>query len=400
MAKRTFRKASRLAVTQRSRRGIVYKQRETRRKPAEFAGIANMKKILMTGGGSAGHVTPNIALMKGLREHGFEIHYAGLKDGIEYGLISSIEGVTFHPIESGKLRRYFSLRNLASPFKVLKGIRQAKRLVNDLKPDVVFSKGGFVSVPVVMAAAGKYPVVCHESDYTPGLANRIASKYADTVCVTFEDTIGKSDAKIAKKMVHTGTPIRPELYDGVREKGLEAMGFSGKKTVLMVMGGSLGAAAVNDGVRAALPELLKTFDVVHLCGKGKVDSGIKTSGYRQFEYVGKELPDMMAATDIVISRAGANAVFEFMSLGIPALLIPLPLEASRGDQILNADYVVKKGYAMKLDQKDITSETLVRMIGELWSKRDGMRSMMQKDSLLDGTDEVLAEIFKAAERRG
>lgn len=355
-----------------------------------------MKKILMTGGGSAGHVTPNVALFPELRAHGFEIHYAGLADGIEHGLIAAEEGVVYHEIESGKLRRYLSLKNLASPFKVIKGISQAKKLIAELKPDVVFSKGGFVSVPVVMAAKGKCPVVCHESDYTPGLANKIAARYADTVCVTFEDTIGLSKPGIAKKMVHTGTPIRPELYKGDRRKGLAETGFSGKKPVLMVMGGSLGAAAVNEGVRAALPELSKRFDVVHLCGRGKVDESAACEGYRQFEYVGPELPDMMAATDVVISRAGANAVFEFIALGIPALLVPLPLEASRGDQILNADYVTKKGYAQKLDQADITPERLVREVDELYGRRESMAKLMLADPLVDGTEEVLDEIFKAA----
>lgn len=355
-----------------------------------------MKKILMTGGGSAGHVTPNIALMKQLQARGFEIHYAGLKDGIEHSLVCAVPGVIFHEIESGKLRRYLSVKNLASPFKVIKGVAQAKKLVNELRPDVVFSKGGFVSVPVVMAARGKCPVVCHESDYTPGLANKIASRYADTVCVTFEDTIGLSKPQIARKMVHTGTPIRPELYEGERERGLKAMGFDGKKPVLLVMGGSLGAVAVNEGVRAALPQLTKRFDVVHLCGKGKVDAGISDPAYRQFEYVGRELPDMLAATSVIISRAGANAVFEFMSLGIPALLIPLPLEASRGDQILNADYVVKKGYALKLDQKDITPERLVLMTEDLYARREQMHAMMKRDALCDGTDEVLEQILKAA----
>lgn len=356
-----------------------------------------MKTVLMTGGGSAGHVTPNIALIAGLKRHGFKIHYAGMKDGIEQRLISGVEGVTFHEIESGKLRRYLSLKTLATPFKVLKGVRQAKRLVKELKPDVVFSKGGFVSVPVVMAAKGRCPVVCHESDYTPGLANRIAGRYADTVCVTFEDTIRLAKPKAAKKMVHTGTPIRAELYSGDRNKGLKFTGFSGDKPVLMVMGGSLGAAAVNDGVRGALDELTASFDVVHICGKGKVDKGIAHRGYVQFEYIGPELPDVLAATDVVISRAGANAVFEFLSLGIPALLVPLPLEASRGDQILNADYVVKKGYAMKLEQKDITTRTLVDGVNTLYANREALKQRMRGDSLLDGTDEVLAEIIKAAD---
>lgn len=355
-----------------------------------------MKTILMTGGGSAGHVTPNIALIPTLIENGFAVHYAGMKDSIEQRLIEKVEGVTFHEIESGKLRRYLSVKNLASPFKVIKGIGQAKKLVKELKPDVVFSKGGFVSVPVVMAAKGRCPVVCHESDYTPGLANRIAGRYADTVCVTFEDTIRLSKPGEAKKMVHTGTPIRAELYKGSREKGLAAMGFKGNKPVLMVMGGSLGAAAVNEGVRNALDTLTAKYNVVHICGKGKVDESISHEGYVQFGYVGEELPDMLAATDVVISRAGANAVFEFLSLGIPALLIPLPLEASRGDQILNADYVVKKGYAKKLEQKDITTEALMSGVDELYENRALLAERMKADPLLDGTEEVLDEIFKAA----
>lgn len=355
-----------------------------------------MKKILMTGGGSAGHVTPNIALFPALKEAGFEIHYAGLKDGIEHDLISAQEGVTFHAIESGKFRRYLSLKNLLSPFKVIKGVGQARRLVKELKPNVVFSKGGFVSVPVVMAAAKKCPVVCHESDYTPGLANKIAARFADTVCVTFEDTMTHAKKKLAKKMVHTGTPIRPELYRGDREKGLAAMGFDGSKPVLLVMGGSLGAAALNAGIRAALPKLTQRFDVVHLCGKGKVDEKVVSPGYVQFEYVGKELPDMLAATSVVVSRAGANAVFEFLSLGIPALLVPLPLEASRGDQILNADYVTKKGYAIKLEQKDITPERLCELTETLYINRAAMSEKMKSDPLLDGTEEVLEEIKKAA----
>lgn len=355
------------------------------------------KIILLTGGGSAGHVTPNIALLPGLFDAGYEVHYAGQADGIEKRLITGIKGVTFHDIESGKLRRYASAKNLSDPFKVLRGIRQAKRLVKQLKPDVVFSKGGFVSVPVVIAAHHKCPVVCHESDYTPGLANKISARFADTVCVTFEDTIALSGKSVRKKAVHTGTPIRAELYSGNAAAGLGEMGFSGKKPVIMVMGGSLGAAAINDGIRSALPVLTKDFDIVHLCGKGKVDLTVSQNGYTQFEYVGRELPDMLAATSIVISRAGANAVFEFLSLGIPALLIPLPLEASRGDQILNAEYVRKKGYALVLEQKDISTETLSARVHELYANRDLMSRRMKADPLLDGTAEVLDEICKAAD---
>ncbi|MBQ2191798.1 MAG: undecaprenyldiphospho-muramoylpentapeptide beta-N-acetylglucosaminyltransferase [Clostridia bacterium] len=354
----------------------------------------NKKIILMTGGGSAGHVTPNVALMPKLREAGFEIHYVGTADGIEKKLIAEQKDVVYHEIEAGKLRRYLSLKNLTDPFRVIKGVSQAKKLVRELRPDVVFSKGGFVSVPVVMGAKRKCPVICHESDYTPGLANKIAARYADTVCVTFEDTLKYTGKKHA---VHTGTPIRRELYSGSRERGLAFLGFSGEKPIILVMGGSLGATAINDGVRAALPELGDKFDVVHLCGKGKLDETVSSPCYRQYEYISAELPDILAATDLVVSRSGANAVFEFLALRKPALFIPLPLEASRGDQILNANYVTGKGYAMQMDQKDVNAKTLVEKINELYERRAEFIAKMERDNTLDGTDKVLEVIKNAAE---
>ena len=351
------------------------------------------KKILLTGGGSAGHVTPNIALLPSLRELGYELYYIGTADGIEAKLIKEQKDVKYFAIKSGKLRRYFSLKNFTDPFRVLKGISQSKKIIKSVKPDVVFSKGGFVSVPVVIAAKGKCPVVCHESDYTPGLANKIAGKFADRICVTFEDTLKYT----GKKAVHTGTPIRRELFNGNREKGLQFLGFDGKKPVILVMGGSLGAAALNDAVRGALDKLLKKFDVIHLCGKGKVDESINIKGYRQYEYIGAELPDLLAATSLVVSRAGANAVFEFLALGKPAILVPLPLEASRGDQILNAEYVRKKGYAMVLPQEQITPDVLYDRITELHANRESYIEKMKSDSTLDGTEEVL-EVINSAVR--
>ena len=344
------------------------------------------KVVLLTGGGSAGHVTPNIALFPGLRERGYELHYIGLDDGIEHKLIAEQQDVHFHSIEAGKLRRYFSLKNLTDSFKVIKGISQAKEIIRQIKPDLVFSKGGFVSVPVVMAAKGKCPILCHESDFTPGLANKIAARYADKILVTFEDTLKYTGSK----GIHTGTPIRRELFSGNRIEGLKFLGFSGAKPIILVMGGSLGAAALNDAVRASLDTLAEEFDIVHLCGRGKVDDSIRCSAYRQYEYIGKELPDILAATTLVISRAGANALFEFLSLNKPALLVPLPKEASRGDQLLNAAYAERKGYSMVLFQEDITPERLVGDIDKLFRNRNGFIERMMQDSTLDGTDEVLA----------
>ena len=357
---------------------------------------SNKKIILMTGGGSAGHVTPNIALLPALRKEGYTIHYIGTADGIEKNLIAEQKDVIYHEIAAGKLRRYFSIKNLSDPFRVIKGVSQAKKIIKTVKPDVVFSKGGFVSGPVVMAAKKKCPVICHESDYTPGLANKIASRYADTVCVTFEDTLKYTGKKHA---VHTGTPIRSELFEGKREKGLEFTGFSGSKPIILVMGGSLGALALNDGIRAALPTLGRKFDIIHLCGKGKLDETIDSPAYRQYEYISAELPDLMAATDLVVSRSGANAVFEFLALAKPALFIPLPLEASRGDQILNANYVCNKGYAMQMEQKDVTPETLEAKIGELYEHRAELIEKMRSDPSANGTPKII-ELINSAAKNG
>ena len=353
------------------------------------------KKSILTGGGSAGHVTPNLALLPQLQAEGIEVHYIGTADGIERTIVSERSDITYHVISSGKLRRYFSWKNFTDPFRVLRGMFQARRIMREVKPAAVFSKGGFVSVPVVIAAHGKHiPVVTHESDYTPGLANKINAKFADKICVTFEDTL----SHVGAKGVHTGTPIRPELYEGDKERGLSFLGFDDKKPILLVMGGSLGAAAVNDAVRAALPKLLLSYDIVHLCGKGKVEESLAQPGYRQFEYVNEELPDVFAATDIVVSRAGANAVFEFLALSKPALLIPLPRSASRGDQILNAGYFARKGFAMVLEQESLTPETLLDAVNDLYDRRLSFIATMSAEPLADGTDEVLAVIRSAMEK--
>jgi UDP-N-acetylglucosamine--N-acetylmuramyl-(pentapeptide) pyrophosphoryl-undecaprenol N-acetylglucosamine transferase len=351
------------------------------------------KRILLTGGGSAGHVTPNLALIPRLKAEGFELHYIGTADGIEHALVASRGDVTYHIVSSGKLRRYFSFKNFTDPFRVVKGIFQARRVIKEVNPDVLFSKGGFVSLPVVLATNRKIPVVTHESDYTPGLANRIIARRADTICVTFEDTL----LYVGKKAVHTGTPIRPELYEGSKEEGLKLLGFTGVKPVLLVMGGSQGAQAVNEAVRAALQTLTESFDVVHLCGKGKLCPPPAFGGYMQYEYMSEELPHVIAAADIVVSRAGANSVFEFLALAKPALLIPLPRAASRGDQILNAGYFAKKGYAMVLEQEKLTPETLVQSVRTLYENRLSYIARMSADETADGTDEILRVIRDAAE---
>lgn len=341
-----------------------------------------MKKIVLTGGGTAGHATPNIAMIPRLKELGYEISYIGSITGIERKLIADYEGVTYYTISSGKLRRYFSLKNLTDPFRVIRGIGQARKILRKIQPDIVFSKGGFVAVPVVRAAHDlKIPVMIHESDMTPGLANKLCIPLAEKVCCTFPETLKMLPPE---KAVLTGTPIREGLMHGTREKGLAFTGFSGSRPIIMVIGGSLGATPVNDAVRAALPELLKKADVVHLCGKGKKDDSLDhTEGYRQYEYIKAELPDLFAMADVVISRAGANAICEILALRKANLLIPLSAKASRGDQILNAESFRSQGFSVVLQEEDITTDVLVKTLIDLYHNRQQYIDAMMNSKLTD-----------------
>ena len=334
-----------------------------------------MKHIVLTGGGTAGHVTPNIALMGRLKEQGYQISYIGSYNGIEKTLIEEL-GIPYYGISSGKLRRYFDLKNFTDPFRVLKGFSEARKLLKQLKPDVVFSKGGFVTVPVVVAAGRlKIPAIIHESDMTPGLANKLCIPSAVKVCCNFPET--KAHLPEGKAVV-TGTPIRPELLQGDADKGRAFTGFTSEKPVIMIIGGSLGAQAVNDAVRRILPDLLKDFQVVHLCGKGKQDdSKNDLKGYVQYEYIESELADLFAMADIVISRAGANAICELQALKKPNLLIPLSANASRGDQILNARSFEKQGFSMVLEEEAITDNVLLKAVHDLYANRETYRQAME-----------------------
>ena len=326
-----------------------------------------MKKIVMTGGGTAGHVTPNIAMLPRLRELGYEISYIGTYDGIEKKLIEDA-GIPYYGISSGKLRRYFSLRNFSDPFRVIKGFRQAKKLMKKLKPDVVFSKGGFVSVPVVMAASKrKIPIVIHESDMTPGLANKLALPKATKICCNFPETAENFEGRATV----TGTPIRKELFNGNPDKAMKFCGFTEKRPTILIVGGSTGSAAVNSAIWEALDDLLKEYNVIHICGENKTDASKNgISGYAQFEYVKQELADLFALADLVISRAGANAICELLALRKPNILIPLSRAQSRGDQILNAKSFEKSGYSKVIEEEELTKDVLLSAVHETFGKKD------------------------------
>lgn len=356
-----------------------------------------MKRIILTGGGTAGHVTPNIALLPKLRELQYDIHYIGSYNGIEKELIEK-QQIPYHGISSGKLRRYFSLKNFTDPFRVLKGFSEANRLIKTLKPDVIFSKGGFVSVPVVIAGKrNNVPVIIHESDMTPGLANRISIPSAYKVCCNFPETL---KALPKDKAVLTGSPIRQELMTGDPEKARAFCGFKDEKPVILVVGGSLGAAAVNQAVRAILSELLKDFQVIHLCGKGKLDTSLNNlEGYVQFEYIQDELRHLFALSDIVISRAGANAICELLALQKPNLLIPLSASASRGDQILNARSFERQGFSKVLEEETLTNELLLSSIRELYDNRQQYVSAMQQSAQQNPIETIIQLIESASENK-
>ena len=351
-----------------------------------------MKRIVLTGGGTAGHVTPNLALIPELLKEGWEIHYIGTENGIERQLVEPIEGVTYHGIASGKLRRYFDLKNFTDPFRVIAGAFQSVNIIRKLKPSIVFSKGGFVSVPVVIGAAlCGVPVVMHESDITPGLANKICKPFAKAVCTTFPEC-----AKLlGSKGIETGTPLRAQIFSGTREKGLALAGFDGSKPVLMMIGGSLGAQSVNAVLREALPELTKKYDVLHVCGKGNLAPELEgMSGYRQFEYLTDELPSAFACADILLSRAGSNSLSEILALKKPALLIPY--HSGRGDQVLNANSLKERGLAHVMIQSELTAASLVPAIDALWEDRELLTQRIAALPDADGTKAVLDQIHKYA----
>jgi UDP-N-acetylglucosamine--N-acetylmuramyl-(pentapeptide) pyrophosphoryl-undecaprenol N-acetylglucosamine transferase len=358
------------------------------------------RTIVLTGGGTAGHVIPNLALLPLLAAEGWRAEYVGSGAGIEKKLVAEA-GLPFHGIASGKLRRYFDRKNFTDPFRVVLGVLQAWRLLGRIRPKLVFSKGGFVAVPVVLAARLRgIPVVIHESDLTPGLSNRLAIPFARAVCVSFRETLRHLPEG---KAVHTGAPIRAELFRGSREKGEAFLGLAAPgpgaqgMPLLLIMGGSLCSRNLNAAVRAALPGLAARYRIAHLCGKGGIDPGLEgRPGYRQLEYVSSEMPDVLAAADLVLSRAGSNAIFEFLALQKPNLLVPLPLTASRGDQILNAKAFAAEGFSRVLPEEEIGPGRLERELAQLEAQADSYREAMRASPARDGARHVMDVIARWA----
>ncbi len=353
-----------------------------------------MKKIVLTGGGTAGHVTPNLALIDELKSSDYDISYIGRKEKdktiIEKELCENLN-IPYYGISSGKLRRYLSIENLKDSLRVLKGVTDARTTLKKLKPDIVFSKGGFVTAPVIFAAKTlKIPVVIHESDLTPGLANKLSMNNAEVILTSFEETLNYLPKD---KGIVTGPPIRRELLNGDISIAKSLCNFKEEKPVLLIIGGSTGAKKINEAILGSVNELTKKFNIIHIVGNGNLTE-TKLSGYYQVEYLKSQLKDCLKYADIVISRAGSNSIFELLSLNKPHILIPLPKSVSRGDQIDNAKSFEQKGYSVVVDEETLTADILLSSVDNLYKNKEKYIDTMKKSNFTNGIDKVIEQIVK------
>ena len=356
--------------------------------------MTTLKSVVVTGGGTAGHVIPAKPVIQRLLAQGARVTFIGSKSGLEEQLVADL-AVTFRSITTGKLRRYLSFQNVLDLFRVPIGILQAIALVLRIKPDVIFSKGGYVAFPVVVAAwILRKPVVSHESDLTAGLANRLAIPFSHTVCVNFPATRIR-----ARRVVITGTPIRDSLLNGNADLGRKFLKIDHHLPSLLVVGGSLGAEHVNAVVRESLTDLCTGFQVIHVCGPGKLNPQHQNiDGYVQFEYIDEQWGDVLAAADFVISRAGANSLYELLVLRKPHLLIPLPRSASRGDQLENAEMAKNEGWSEVIFEEDLEPQLLCDMVMRLYQNRSNWQQKLSQFERPDSVALIEEVLTKAAER--
>lgn len=350
-------------------------------------------KVVFTGGGSAGHVIVNAAVIPEFLKNSWEVTYIGSANGIEREIMEKeFPEIAYKAVTVGKLRRYLSSENIKDPFRVVKGIFMARQILKQVRPDFIFSKGGFVSVPVVIAGRMlNIPILIHESDYTPGLANKIAMPFASKIFTTFEET-GSSLPK--EKTKYIGAILRNGIFNGNAMKGRQLCGFKNDKLIMLVMGGSLGSMKINSLITDHLDCLLENYNIIHICGKGNISLDVKRNGYQPFEYVHEEIFDLLAAADVVVSRAGSNSIFEFLGLQKPMLLIPFSAKASRGDQILNAESFEKQGFCKVIQEEDLEFEKFTTTLDHLLAKAPLYKETMTKKKPFKTAEEMYQMILK------
>lgn len=368
-------------------------------------------KIILTGGGTAGHIWPHFALFEGensplsraLQADQLEVHYVGSFQGMEENLVKTVQPQwVYHGIATGKLRRYFSVRNFFDAFKVILGFFQSFFLVWKIKPAVVFSKGGFVSAPTVWAAwLNRIPVVIHESDATLALATKLTIPFAKKILLSFSDTRKKIPSFFQEKIVDAGLPLRESLFSAKKQESLIHFDFKDKtKKVVLIFGGSLGAKPLNSRMFEIIPEMIKKYNVIHIVGKGNAqDLDIDLGSYKQYEFLKDEMKYAYAAADLAICRAGASSIFELAAARIPMILIPLGLNASRGDQIINAKIFAQHGWAQWFDEALFQKEFALNQIESAMSQRDERKKMLETAPSKNAAAEVSEILWRIMEKK-
>lgn len=349
------------------------------------------KKVFFTGGGTGGHVYPALAIIEELNKNGkYDISWIGSKNGMEYNIITNY-GIKFHSIPSGKLRRYFSFLNFIDLFKIIAGFIKSFFILIKYRPDIIFSKGGYVTVPpIIISKILKIKSVTHESDMSPGLATKINSKFVNKILLPYEETKKYFKTELHDKLITTGNPIRKEFFSTDKINGRKIMGFTNNRPVILVLGGSLGAKEVNDLILDAKDLLINDYNIYHQMGDNKFVE-TDTDSYKTTPFIREHMADIISASDIIISRAGASAVWEFATVGIPAIFIPLTV-GSRGDQMLNARYSEKRGISLVLTGGEINADCLNRSINKLNSNKAGMIKVMNEFKSYSSSQQIVQVI--------
>lgn len=358
--------------------------------------MACQKRLVFTGGGTLGHVMPNLPLIEHYQQQGYTIHYIGSKKGEERAFVEARQ-INYHSIKTGKLRRYFDWQNFLDIFNVSLGIVQSFFVLLKLRPKVLFSKGGYVALPAVVGAwLLRIPIVIHESDRTPGLTTKLSKRFAKKICVSFQHAAQYFEAK---KVTWTGLPVRTALFNASRESGLAVTGFSGNRPILLVFGGSLGAGFLNELIREYITTpWLSQFDVVNICGEGKVDPELNYANYKQFERLGAEFLDVMQAADIVLTRGGATSLFELLAMKKPHVIIPLSKAVSRGDQVHNARYFADLGVSTFIEEEEASWERVQALLQQCYQNRAALLASMEQLEFAQATQKVIEVIDGAMKK--
>jgi len=356
--------------------------------------MAKKKHIVFTGGGTLGHVMPNLPLIEHYQQEGWDVSYIGSKKGEEREKIEAL-GIRYYAIRTGKLRRYFDWQNFLDIFNVVMAIVQSFFILLKIRPNVVFSKGGYVALPPVVGAwLMRVPIVIHESDMTPGLTTKLSKRFAKKVCVSFQNAAKYFEKS---KVTWTGLPVRNLVFEANRARGLEVSGFDGTRPILLTFGGSLGAEFLNTMVREQVKNgKLSAYDVINICGREKLDQSMKFDNYVQFESLADDFLHIMQAADLVITRGGATSLFELLAMQKIHVIVPLSKRASRGDQIHNARYFSELGVSSFIEEEEYTWEAMEQLMTTTLANKNNILDKIEQLEFANATQKVINVIQQAA----